>query len=54
MTPNISPYNENKGRVEKTNKTKVPQYIHRAKNISNETRANKNKKTGREELKTKI
>ena len=54
MTPNINPYNENKGGTENTTKTKVPQNIHRTHNVSAETRVNKHKNTGRVESKTKI
>ena len=41
MTQKINTCNENKGRIENTTKTKVPQYIHRAHNVSDETRVNK-------------
>ena len=39
MTQKINACNENKGK--NTTKTKVPQYIHRAHNVSDETRVNK-------------
>ena len=51
MTPNINPYNENKGRAKNTHKTNAPYYIHKTHNASDEIRVNKNKKTGRAELK---